>query len=93
MFSAASIWEVAIKASLGRKGFQSDARLLRRGLLDNDFIEVPVTAIHAVEVQHLQRLHGDPFDRLLIAQARVEGLTLVTADRQVAKYDGSILKV
>lgn len=93
IFSAASLWEITIKNSLGRDDFRVDPRLLRRALLDNGYIELPVTSEHAVNVDALPPLHKDPFDRLLIAQALVEGVTLLTADAQVARYRGSIRKV
>ena len=89
-FSAASLWEIAIKSGLGRADFRVDPRVLRRGLLENGHAELPVTGAHAVAVDLLPPLHKDPFDRLLIAQARVEGLTLLTADRMVARYPGPI---
>lgn len=89
-FSAASIWEVAIKDALGRADFQMDPRLLRRGLLDNGYLELPVTGVHAAEIGLLPPLHGDPFDRILVAQARVEGFMLLTADPMVARYRGPV---
>lgn len=89
-FSAASLWEVAIKNGLGRADFSVDPRVLRRGLLENGYVEMAVTGTHAVAVDLLPPIHKDPFDRLLIAQARVEGLTLLTADRIVARYPGPI---
>jgi PIN domain nuclease of toxin-antitoxin system len=92
-FSAANLWEVAIKHDLGRKDFRVDPRLLRRGLLDNDYDELPVTSEHAVAVVGLPPIHKDPFDRLLVAQAMVEGITLLTADPLVAKYPGPIRQV
>jgi PIN domain nuclease of toxin-antitoxin system len=92
-FSALSIWEVAIKSALNKKDFNTDARVLRRGLLDAGYLELPITSEHAVAVYSLPPIHKDPFDRLLIAQAMVEGITLLTADRQVARYPGPIRKV
>lgn len=92
-FSSASIWEVAIKQGLGRADFQVDPRVLRRGLLSNGYTELPVTGEHAVETSTLPDLHKDPFDRILIAQASVEGMELMTADHRVAQYPGKILKV
>ena len=89
-FSAASLWEVAIKSALGREDFAVDARLLRRGLLDNDYCELPVASEHAVASDGLPPIHKDPFDRLLIAQAAVEGFMLLTVDQAVARYPGSI---
>lgn len=86
MFSAASIWEVAIKAALGREDFTVDARVLRRALVGNGYAELPVTGAHAAAVADLPSLHRDPFDRLLVAQARTEGIVLVTADESVAAY-------
>ncbi len=93
LFSAASLWEVAIKASLERDDFVADARVLRRALLDNGYVELPITGEHAVAVAGLPPLHRDPFDRLLVAQAAVEGVTLLTADAIVAKYPGPVRKV
>ncbi|MBY0421120.1 MAG: type II toxin-antitoxin system VapC family toxin [Parvularculaceae bacterium] len=92
-FSAASLWEIGIKAQLGRADFDVDARRLRKGLLDDNWVEVAVSSEHAVAVADLPPIHKDPFDRLLIAQARVEGLTLLTSDARVAQYPGDIRKV
>lgn len=93
LFSAASLWEITIKSSLGREDFRVEPRVLRRGLLDNGYIELPITSEHAVHVEGLPPLHKDPFDRLLIAQALVEGITLLTADVQLARYRGPVRKV
>lgn len=92
-FSVASLWEIAIKRGLGRDDFQVDARLLRRGLLDNGYSELPITSEHAVSIDSLPPIHKDPFDRMLVAQATVEGITLLTADAFVAQYPGSIQKI
>jgi len=86
MFSAASLWEIAIKRGLGRSDFRVDPRLLRRGLLDNGYLELPVTSEHAVAIDSLPLLHKDPFDRILIAQATVEGIPLLTVDPVMARY-------
>ena len=88
--SAASLWEIAIKNGLGRSDFQVDPHLLHRSLLDNGYAELPVTSAHALEVGLLPLLHGDPFDRILIAQARVERIFLLTADKTLARYPGPI---
>jgi len=93
LFSAASLWEIAIKRSLGREDFRVDPRLLRRGLLENGYAELPITGEHASAVDDLPRLHKDPFDRMLIAQAMVESVTLLTADPQLARYPGPIRRV
>ena len=92
-FSAASLWEIAIKRSLGREDFRVDPRLLRRGLLDNGYRELAITSEHAVAIARLPLLHKDLFDRLLLAQADVEGITLLTADAQVAQYPGPVRRV
>ena len=93
IFSAASLWEIVIKRRLGRDDFRVDPRLLRRGLLDNSYSELPVTSVHAVAVDSLLPIHKDPFDRILVAQAMVEGLALLTADPVVARYKGPVRKV
>ena len=93
LFSPASLWEVVIKRGLGRKDFQADARLLRRGLLDNGYTELPIISDHVVAVEGLPPIHKDPFDRLLVAQAAVEGVTLLTVDAQVAQYPGPIRRL
>ena len=90
VFSAASLWEVAIKNEIGREEFSVDPRLLRRGLLENGYVELPVTGAHAVAVDLLPPIHKDPFDRILVAQAQIEGLTLLTADEVVTRYPGPI---
>ena len=93
LFSAASLWEIAIKTSLGRDDFRAEPRLLRRGLLDNGYIELPITSEHAVSIDLLPSLHKDPFDRMLLAQALSEGITLLTADEQLVRYPGPVRKV
>lgn len=93
LFSAASLWEIAIKQGLDRSDFQVDARVLRRGLLDNGYLELPINSAHAVSIASLPPLHKDPFDRIIIAQATVEGITLLTTDAMVAQYPGPIRKV
>jgi PIN domain nuclease of toxin-antitoxin system len=89
-FSAASLWEIAIKRGLNRPDFNIDVRLLRRGLIDNGYSELPIGSDHAVAIDGLPLIHKDPFDRLLIAQAIVEGITLLTCDSIVARYQGPI---
>ncbi|PFH12162.1 PIN domain nuclease of toxin-antitoxin system [Collimonas sp. PA-H2] len=89
-FSAASLWEIAIKRGLGRSDFQADARLLRRGLLDNGYSELAIGSEHAVAIDSLPSIHKDPFDRILVAQATVEGIVLLTVDSLVAQYPGPI---
>jgi len=90
IFSAASLWEIAIKKSLGRGDFIVDARALRHGLLDNGYSELAVSGEHAVAVGALPPIHKDPFDRILVVQAIVESITLLTADAIVAQYPGPV---
>jgi PIN domain nuclease of toxin-antitoxin system len=90
LFSAASLWEVTIKRGLGRDDFRADPRLLRRGLLDNGYAELMITSEHAIAVELLPPIHKDPFDRILLAQSIVEGITLLTSDPVVAQYPGSV---
>ena len=92
-FSPLSVWEVSIKGVLGRKDFEYEPRTLYRQLVDNGYIELSVTSEHAIAVRNLPLIHKDPIDRLLIAQATVEGFTLLTADSKVAQYPGPIRKV
>lgn len=93
VFSAASFWEITIKRSLGRTDFHVDPGLLRRGLVENGYQELPVTSTHAIAVGHLPPIHRDPFDRILVAQAESEGMLLLTGDDQVAAYPGPIQRV
>jgi PIN domain nuclease of toxin-antitoxin system len=93
LFSAASLWEISIKNSLERADFKVDPRRLWRMLLVNGYRELPVSSEHTVAVNELPPLHKDPFDRILIAQARVEGLLLLTVDKAVAKYGEGVRKV
>lgn len=86
IFSAASLWEIAIKAGLGRDDFRVDPTVLRRRLTENGYRELPVTSLHAVATTSLPPIHKDPFDRLIVAQAISEGLVLLTADAAVARY-------
>jgi PIN domain nuclease of toxin-antitoxin system len=90
IFSVASLWEIAIKRGLGRDDFRVDPRLLRRGLIDNGYAELAITSEHVVAVDSLPPLHRDPFNRLLIAQATTEGVTLLTSDKALAAYPGPI---
>jgi PIN domain nuclease of toxin-antitoxin system len=92
-FSAASLWEIAIKNGLGRSDFVVDPRLLRRELLDNGYNDLPISSSHAVAIDSLPPIHKDPFDRLLVAQANVEGITLLTTDALVAQYSGPVRRV
>ena len=93
LFSAASLWEISIKNGLGRDDFSVNPRLLRRGLLDNGYLELPITSEHTVSLDNLPPINKDPFDRLLVVQAMVEGITLLTSDALVARYAGSIILV
>lgn len=93
LFSAVSLWEIAIKRSLGRDDFQVEPRVLRRGLLDNGWIELAITSTHVLAIEHLPPLHKDPFDRLLLAQASEEGIALLTADERLAAYPGPVRRV
>ena len=89
-FSVVSLWEVAIKTGRGRADFHVDVGSLRRQLIDNGYAELAVSGAHAVALASLPPLHKDPFDRMLVAQALVEGVTLLTGDRAVAQYKGPI---
>ncbi|QTX05957.1 type II toxin-antitoxin system VapC family toxin [Agromyces archimandritae] len=92
-FSAASIWEVGIKQPMGRADFTVDARVLRRGLIETGYLELPITSEHAIEAAALPPLHRDPFDRMLVGQSRVEGVTLLSSDAMVAAYGSPVQQV
>ena len=89
-FSSASIWELTIKKALKKVDFRLEPPILHRALLENGFAELPVSALNALALSSLPPIHKDPFDRILIAQSAHEGMTLLTADRTVAQYGGSI---
>jgi PIN domain nuclease of toxin-antitoxin system len=89
--SAASIWEAAIKAALGK--LDADVNLLVSEIASSGFIELPVRAAHAAMVRNLPNIHRDPFDRLLIAQAVSEPLRLITSDDHLAAYSDLVITV
>jgi PIN domain nuclease of toxin-antitoxin system len=89
-YSAASLWEISIKASRGRSDFQVDAGQVRDALEENGFLELPIAAQHAVALSDLPQIHADPFDRILVAQAIVEPMSLITSDERLARYPGTI---
>jgi PIN domain nuclease of toxin-antitoxin system len=82
-----------MKRGQGRDDFKVDPRLLRRGLLDNGYSELPIISDHVIAVDSLPLIHTDPFDRILVAQATVEGVTLLTIDSLVSQYPGPIRAV
>jgi PIN domain nuclease of toxin-antitoxin system len=90
LFSAASVWEIAIKQALGRADFNFEPDTVAQAALDTDFAPLPVKHEHAARVRHLPPLHADPFDRLLLAQAQLEGVQLVTADRALMPYPAPV---
>jgi PIN domain nuclease of toxin-antitoxin system len=83
-YSAVNLWELAIKRSKGKMNFEDDVML--EAIEAQQFIELPITTRHGLEAAALPLHHADPFDRLLVAQARLEGLTLVTSDRAFRHY-------
>ena len=85
-FSAVSIWEVAIKQSLKRDEFRVDPRPLRAALFQMGYTELPVEGRQILDLVGMPYFHTDPFDRLLVAQAKAEGMALLTSDRQLAAY-------
>ena len=90
LFSAASIWEIAIKRALGRADFEAEPSVVWRALVDNGYEHLPISAAHAAAVVGLPAVHRDPFDRMLVAQAAVEGVTLLTADARLGLYPGPV---
>jgi PIN domain nuclease of toxin-antitoxin system len=81
------------EGGLGGQDFRVEPRLLRRGLLDNGYVEPAINSQQAVSIDSLPAIHKDPFDRLLLAQALAEGITLVTSDERLASYPGPVRKV
>jgi len=90
-FSAASLWEIVIKNGLGRNDFQIEPRMFRSALMDNGYLEVPITSEHVLFVHDLPPLHKDPFDRILVAQSSIEGMALLTVDQAVIDYGGTVM--
>jgi PIN domain nuclease of toxin-antitoxin system len=86
LFSAASVWEIAIKRQIGRLAFSVSPAEIVEAARDTGFRELPVRAAHAVALDRLPLRHRDPFDRLLIAQAVAEGAGFLTADRALRQY-------
>jgi PIN domain nuclease of toxin-antitoxin system len=87
--SAAATWEIEIKSALGKLSAPPD---LVRQLAVASFQELPITIAHTIAVKQLPNLHRDPFDRIMLAQARTAGLTFVTADPEVLQYPGTFLR-
>ena len=93
LFSPASIWEVVIKRGLNRPDFNVDPYLLQKGLLEDGFEELPITSSHTLSVGLLPDIHKDPFDRILLAQAITEGISLLTFDDALAKYGAPVIYI
>jgi PIN domain nuclease of toxin-antitoxin system len=93
LFSVASLWEIALKRARHGANFTYDPPEVRKQLLENGYIELPILGQHIIAVGSLAPIHKDPFDRLLIAQATIEGITLLTVDATIARYPGPIRKV
>lgn len=90
LLSVVAVWEVAIKAAKPRSNLPGDPRVLRRAMLEHGWHELQVTGEHALAAGALPPIHGDPFDRMLMAQATVEGALLLTVDKTVARYPGPV---
>lgn len=92
-FSPASLWEIGIKKSLWRSDFKVDPEVLWRGLVDSHYLELPITSLHTLAVNDLPAVHKDPFDRILLAQAKSEGISFLTADSALREYPGPIILI
>ena len=88
LFSPASLWEIVIKQAQSRPDFRADPAMLRERLLQNGYIELPINGEHTLAIAELPPIHKDPFDRILIAQSKIERIPLVTVDRAVLQYPG-----
>ncbi|MFV8980410.1 type II toxin-antitoxin system VapC family toxin [Serratia fonticola] len=93
-FSAASIWEVVIKSNLNKPDFSIDPKQFREGLFDAGLIEIPIKSEHALAVSDLpEKLHKDPFDRLIVAQAKNNKLALITSDNKLIDFVSDYITV
>jgi len=92
-FSPASLWEVAIKSAQNRSDFRVEAKTLRTKLLERGYQEIAINGLHTTAVSDLPMLHKDPFDRLLLAQAKIEGISLITSDATLSKYPAPVIMV
>lgn len=93
-FSAASIWEVVIKSNLNKTDFSIDPKQFREGLFDAGLIEIPIKSEHALAVSDLpEKLHKDPFDRLIVAQAKNNKLALITSDNKLIDFVSDYITV
>lgn len=90
LFSTASIWEVVIKKALGRRDFHIEPRQFRDGLIQHGYSELAIRSEHTLAVGLLPLIHKDPFDRMLIAQAQVENITLLTMDNKLSRYSDPV---
>lgn len=93
LFSAASIWEIAIKSALGKADFKASPEDMFESAKDSGFVELPVRSGAAAKVASLPHHHRDPFDRLLIAQAMTEPAQLFTTDRELTIYSELVVHV
>ena len=89
-FSSASIWEISIKESMGKKDFKVSTKKLHEGLVENGYKEIKVSALHAMEVIKLPFIHRDPFDRILVATAIWENMPLLTNDSTLSPYNSLV---
>ena len=85
-FSSASIWEISIKESLEKSDFKVSSKKLYDGLIENGYKEIKVSALHAMEVIKLPFIHRDPFDRILVATAIWENMSMLTNDSKLSPY-------
>ncbi|RYC38055.1 PIN domain nuclease [Pectobacterium zantedeschiae] len=92
-FSSISIQEIAIKTALNKPSFSIDAEAMTKGLLSAGYLELPMQATHAYNLADLPEMHQDPFDRMLVSQARIEGLALITNDGNIIKSCSGYINV
>ena len=89
-FSSASIWEISIEKSLGKRDFKVSSNKLHDGLVENGYKEIKVSALHVMEVMKLPFIHRDPFDRILVATAIWENMPLLTNDSTLSPYNSLV---
>jgi len=92
-YSSASIWEIVIKRGLNRPDFDVSPHLLNKSLVENGYLQIPISVEHTLLTGTLPMIHKDPFDRILVAQSIAEGISLLTTDERIAEYPAPVILI